>query len=74
LAFEINTQMAKPLIDRIKTSLEKEGLSPRTNAARAWLRSKVKDLSPTPGSIMRDQQRLREKSMIGRMYFYFYDP
>jgi hypothetical protein len=74
LAFEINTQMAKPLIDRIKTSLAKEGLSPRTNAARAWLRSKVRDLSPTPNSIMRDQQRLRENSMIGRMYFYFYNP
>ena len=74
MAFEINTQMAKPLIDRIKTSLAKEGLSPRTNAARAWLRSKVRDLSPTPNSIMRDQQRLRENSMIGRMYFYFYNP
>jgi hypothetical protein len=66
--------MAKPLIDRIKTSLAKEGLTPRTNAARAWLRSKVRDLSPTPSSIMRDQQRLRENSMIGRMYFFFYDP
>ena len=66
--------MAKKLIDRIKDSLAKEGLTPRTNAARTWLRAKVKDLSPTTASLMSDRQRLRETSMIGRMYFYFYDP
>ena len=65
--------MAK-LIDRIKTSLSKEGLTPRTNASRAWLRAKVKDLKPTSAGLMTDRQRLKNKSMIGRMYFYFYDP
>ena len=35
------------LLDRISESLAKEGLTPRTNKARAWLRSKVKDLSVT---------------------------
>jgi hypothetical protein len=54
--------------------LAKEGLQPRTNAARTWLRSKVKDLTPSKTALMRDQERLRNKSMIGRMYFYFYDP
>jgi len=62
------------LIDRIQTSLAKEGLTPRTNAAREWLRSKVKSLNPTPQSLMRDRERLRDNSFIGRMYFYFYDP
>jgi hypothetical protein len=66
--------MAKKLIDRIKDSLAKEGLTPRTNAARAWIRSKVKDLSPSPSNLMKDSERIRDKSMIGRMYFYFYDP
>ena len=66
--------MAKKLIDRIKESLAKEGLTPRTNAARAWIRSKVKDLSPSPSNLMKDSERIRDKSMIGRMYFYFYDP
>jgi hypothetical protein len=66
--------MAKKLIDRIKDSLAKEGLTPRTNAARTWLRAKVNDLSPTTASLMSDRQRLRGTSMIGRMYFYFYDP
>jgi hypothetical protein len=65
--------MAK-LLDRIKTSLAKEGLTPRTNASRAWLRAKVKDLKPTPSALMRDRDRLKSTSMIGKMYFYFYDP
>ena len=64
----------KKLIDRIQSSLAKEGLQPRTAAARTWLRSKVKDLTPSKTALMRDQERLRNKSMIGRMYFYFYDP
>ena len=64
----------KKLIDRIQESLAKEGLKPRTVAARSWLRSKVKDLTPSKTTFMRDQERLRNKSMIGRMYFYFYDP
>lgn len=65
--------MAK-LIDRIKSSLAKEGLTPRTNASRAWLRAKVRDLKPTSEALMRDRDRLRGRSMIGKMYFYFYDP
>jgi len=65
--------MAK-LLDRIKSSLAKEGLTPRTNASRAWLRAKVKDLKPTSSGLMTDRQRLRTSSMIGKMYFYFYDP
>jgi len=65
--------MAK-LIDKIKTSLAKEGLTPRTNASREWLRAKAKDLKPTSIGLMTDRQRLRTSSMIGKMYFYFYDP
>jgi hypothetical protein len=65
--------MAK-LLDRIKASLAKEGLTPRTNASRAWLRAKVKDLKPTSSGLMRDRERLKGTSMIGKMYFYFYDP
>ena len=65
--------MAK-LIDRIKASLAKEGFSPRTNASRQWLRAKAKDLRPTATSLMQDRERLKNKSIIGKMYFYFYDP
>jgi hypothetical protein len=65
--------MAK-LIDRIKQSLAKEGLSTGTNNARNWLRAKVKELTPTSRALMDDRNRLRGKSTIGKMYFYFYDP
>ena len=66
--------MAKKLIDRIKDSLAKEGLTPRTNASREWLRSKVKDLSVNARTMLRDENRSTDKTMIGKMYFYFYDP
>lgn len=65
--------MAK-LLYRIKTSLAKEGLSVGSNAARDWLRSKVRQLSPSPKSLMDDRNRLKSSSTIGKMYFYFYDP
>ena len=62
------------LIDRIKQSLAKEGLTPRTRLARSWLNQKVKDLKPTPSTLIRDRQRLKDKSFIGKIYFYYYDP
>jgi hypothetical protein len=65
--------MAK-LIDRIKQSLAKEGYSTGTNNARNWLRAKVKELTPTSRALMADRDRLKGKSTIGKMYFYFYDP
>jgi hypothetical protein len=66
--------MAKKLIDRIQESLAKEGFKPRTNASRQWLRAKVKELKPTSDTLMRDRERLKQKSLLGRMYFYYYDP
>lgn len=66
--------MAKTLLQRITESLAKEGLKPRTNAARDWLRSKVKELKPSPQGLMNDRKKLRDSSIIGKMYFYFYDP
>ena len=60
------------LLNRIKESLAKEGLTPRTNQARAWLRMKIKDLKPTRAALLKDRDRLKERSVIGKMYFYFY--
>jgi len=62
------------LLDRITQQLSEEGLEPRTNAAREWLKAKVKNLSPQRTALMKDRDKLRNKSMMGRMYFYFYDP
>ena len=62
------------LIDRINESLAKEGLQPRSSRARTWLRSKISNLNVTPRTVMQDRQRLRDKSIIGKMYFFFYSP
>ncbi len=62
------------LLDRIKQSLAKEGLNPRTVRARDWLRAKIKHLNPSRRMLLADRNRLRDRSIIGRMYFFFYDP
>jgi hypothetical protein len=62
------------LIDRIKESLAKEGYSTRTRKARDWLRAKINDLNPSRAKLLSDRQRLKDNAMIGRMYFFFYDP
>ncbi|MBM3417389.1 MAG: hypothetical protein FJY17_00535 [Bacteroidetes bacterium] len=65
--------MAK-LLDRIKSSIAKEGFTVGSNAARGWLRNKVRQLSPSPKTLMDDKNRIKSNSTIGKMYFYFYDP
>ena len=62
------------LIDRIKESLAEDGLEPRTNLARNWLKQKISNLKPTAQSLLADRKRLKNRSFVGRMYFYFYDP
>jgi len=66
--------MAKTLLDRIKSSLAKQGIEPRTVQSRDWLKNKIKDLKPTQATLMSDRKRLKDSSIIGKMYFYFYDP
>jgi hypothetical protein len=62
------------LIDRIQASLQKEGFASRSRESRDWLRTKVANLKPTKASLMNDLTRLRERSIIGRLYFFVYDP
>ena len=66
--------MVKTLMDRIKESLAGKGFGPRSVQARQWLQSKIGTLNPTKGALMKDRERLKKSSIIGRMYFYFYDP
>ena len=66
--------MAKRLIDRIRETLQGKGYGLRSREARSWLMSKVSTLRPTKGDLMRDRERLKNTSIIGRMYFYYYDP
>ena len=62
------------LIDRINEQLRKTGFAPRSVQARDWLRQKVKELSPTSQNLMKDRQRLVNSSVIGGMFFFYYDP
>ena len=62
------------LLNRINEQLAKAGLQPRTNQARAWLRAKINDLKPSRQTLLNDKGRMRDTTIIGRMYFYFYDP
>jgi hypothetical protein len=62
------------LIEKIKNSLAKEGLQARSNISRSWLEAKARNLRSTPNTLMQDRQRLKEKTIIGKMYFFFYDP
>lgn len=62
------------LLERIKQSLLKQGISARTEESRNWLRSKVKNLSVSKQKLMGENSRLKDDTIIGKMYFYFYDP
>jgi hypothetical protein len=62
------------LLNRINEQLAKAGLQPRTNQARAWLQSKIRELKPSRQSLLNDKGRMRDTTIIGRMYFYYYDP
>lgn len=62
------------LIERLKTSLGKQGHEPRTKLARDWLKKKIQNLRPTKQGLLQDRERLKSSTFIGRMYFYFYDP
>jgi hypothetical protein len=62
------------LLRRINEQLAKAGLHPRTNQARAWLRAKINDLKPSRQTLLNDKGRMRDSTIIGRMYFFYYDP
>jgi hypothetical protein len=62
------------LLDRIKESLAKEGIEPRTASARVWLKAKIEDLTVSREDVMRDKTSLKDSTIIGKMYFYYYDP
>ena len=62
------------LLQRINEQLAKAGLQPRTNQARAWLRAKINNLKPSRQALLSDKGRTRDTTIIGRMYFYYYDP
>lgn len=61
------------LLDRINQQLSKEGYQPRSRQARDWLLSKVNSLKSSRQALLNDTGRLEDDTMIGHMYFYFYE-
>jgi len=70
----INTTMAQTLLQRLEAALRKEALAPGTRQAQQWLLQKTKNLKPTRQALLNDKENLRNKTIIGRMYYFFYDP
>lgn len=62
------------LIDRINEQLAKTGYQARSRQARDWLKSKIPDLNPTVKKVVIDKNRYVFNSVIGKMYFFYYDP
>lgn len=65
------------IITRINEELSKQGIAPGTNPSRTWLLEKIKSLNPTGKhrmELIRQREAQRNKTMIGRFYFFFYDP
>jgi len=66
--------MVQTLLQRLDASLKEEGLAPGTRKAQAWLVQKTKSLKPNRLAMMRDREQHRNKTIVGRMYHFFYDP
>jgi len=63
------------LLTQIRENLEKQGIDPNTNPGRTWLLSKMKRLVyPTRADLFQDRQALKNRTIIGRLYFFFYNP
>ena len=62
------------LLDRINAQLAKTGYKARSLQARTWLQSKIGDLRATPHKLSNTAERRTPKSVIGKLYFFYYDP
>ena len=63
------------LFQNVKADAFRQGITPRTRAATAWFRKKAQTLRPARRELLQDDEvRLRNRTAIGKMYMYFYDP
>lgn len=63
------------LFQNVKQDAFRAGITPRTKAATAWFRKKAQELRPVRRDLLQDDEvRLRNRTAIGKMYMYFYDP
>lgn len=64
------------LLDKLKKDMTAAGIKPRTQAAQAWIGQQLRNLKipKNRGSVLNDPLRAGHKALIGRMYFFHYDP
>jgi hypothetical protein len=64
------------LFDKLSREMTAAGIRPRTETARSWLASKVGAMRvpSNRSNILNDASRISPKVLVGRMYFYHYDP
>ena len=64
------------LYDKFKMEMNAAGIKPRSQNARAWLGSKIAQLKiPTNrSSLLNDPTRATGRAIIGKMFFFHYDP
>jgi len=61
------------IFDRIKEKLKERGIEPGSEPGKAWIASKARQMRATPERLM-FSPNVRGNTMIGKMYFYWYDP
>lgn len=65
------------IINRINEQIQAKGVDPATAFGRSWLLQKMAKLHPSVQDrmeIIRDREAQRNRTMIGRFYFFFYNP
>jgi hypothetical protein len=64
------------LYEKLSKEMSAAGIKPRTDTARAWLFSKMQKLKipSNRGNLLNDPKRGTGFALIGKMYFFHYDP
>ena len=63
------------LFQTVEFEAFRAGITPRTQQSRAWFRKRVQNLKVNRRDLMKeDPIQQRDKSAVGSMYMFFYDP
>lgn len=64
------------LLDKLNKNMTAAGIKPRTQAARAWIGQQLRNLKipNNRANLLNDPTRAGHKAVIGRMFFFHYDP
>jgi hypothetical protein len=61
------------ILDKLKADIAKKGYAARSIASRQWMRDKLRRAAITRSSLA-EKSRGRDTTIIGKMYFFEYDP